>query len=579
MRTEKHQNYLQGALILSGATIVVKIIGALFKIPLANILGAVGMSYFVTAYDLFTPIYALTVTGLGVAVSKQVAEYTAVGRERSARRVLLVALAAFALVGIGGSLLITALSDWFVRGIHNALALEAVRAIGPAVFFSCISAAFRGYYQGRSNMIPTAVSQVVEAAVKLAVGTTLSYWTASQGLAEFAQCHTVWGAPCASADQAVFLVLPRAAAAAVVGVTVSTLAGCAYIALRHLVGGRAGRGEAPREWHPDTPGLILRRLAAVALPVSLGAVVINLTSLIDLGTVMNRIQAAMDADLPTVLAMYQGLLPRGMAAESLPEYLYGCYSGLAMSIFNLVPAVTTAFGISVLPAVSASWACGDATATHASIRSVLRLTLLVALPAGLGISVLSGPILELLFAQRGVETVIIAPVLSIMGISAIFVSLAAPVNSMLQAVGRVDLPVKLMACGALIKLSTNYFLVARPALNIQGVPYGTLLCYVFLIVLGLWCLCRTTRLRLGLFRLVAKPLVAAVLCAVAARTCYDLLARVWDNVLLVLPAVCVGGMIYLAVLFLTGGIEAEDARMLPGGEKILKTLEKWRLLG
>lgn len=571
----KQQSFLQGAMILTAATLLVKLIGALFKIPLTNILGGVGMSYFVTAYELFNPIYALTVTGMGVAVSRLVSEYTAKNQPLAARRVLRVSVGLFTLVGLGGALIIACFAGMFVRAVNNPLGLYSVYAIAPAMLFSCISSAFRGYYQGKSNMVPTAASQVVEAVVKLLCGISLSYGVVVYTSREYSTYGTIFGTPSPSAEQAVFDMLPFAAAAAILGVTLSTLAGCLYIILRHLFtrrGEPAPKGTASEEV-PSTR-LLLGRVWGIAVPVSLSAVVVNLTTLIDLASVMNRLETAIDAGLDTILEMYHGLIPQSMDLRMLPEYLFGSYSGLAVSIFNLVPALTTAFAISALPFITASWAVGNRKATRKNIESVLRVTLLLAFPAGLGIFALSGPILNLLFSGRAMEAVIIAPVLRVMGISAILVSVTTTVNSMLQAVGLVKLPVKLMIAGGVIKLITNYCLVAVPSINIQGVPYGTLFCYLFIVGASLFALCRKTGVTLHLSAVVLRPLGAGAICATAAYLSYGILSRLSDSRLITLAAIAIGGLAYLAALLALGCIQREDLQMLPMGEKIQKMLEK-----
>ena len=577
MSKQKQQSFLQGAMILTAATLAVKLIGALFKIPLTNILGGVGMSYFVTAYELFNPIYALTVTGMGVAVSRLVSEYTAQNQPQAARRVLQVSVGLFSRGGGGRALIIAGFAGVFVRAVNNPLGLWAVYAIAPAALFSCISSAFRGYYQGKANMVPTAVSQVVEAVVKLVCGISLSYGVVLYASREYSAYGTVFGTPSASAEQAVFDMLPFAAAAAILGVTLSTLAGCVYIALRHLLTRRDKAEKADRGPAPSTR-VLLGQVWSIAVPVSLSAVVVNLTTLIDLASVMNRLETAIGTDLNAILTMYAGLIPKSMELKMLPEYLFGSYSGLAVSIFNLVPAITTAFAISALPFITAAWAVGNREATRRNIESVLRITLLMAFPAGLGIFALSGPILNLLFSGRAMEAAIIAPVLRVMGLSTILVSVTTTVNSMLQAVGLVKLPVKLMLAGGVIKLATNYCLVAVPSINIQGVPYGTLLCYLFIVGVSLFALCRKTGVAIAFSSVVLRPLMAGLICAASAYLGYGILSRLSESRLMTVAAIAIGGICYAAALLALGCVKREDFLMLPAGEKILKMLEKHGLI-
>lgn len=571
------QNYLQGALILTAATAVVKVMGAFFKIPIANILGAVGVSYFTTAYDLFMPVYSVTVAGLSVAVSKLVAEYTATGREQSARRTLHIALGLLFIAGLGGCCLIWGVAGFFSQAVQNPQAEAAVRAIAPAVFFGCLSAAYRGYYQGQSNMAPTAVSQVLEASVKLVVGVSCAWWVMDKGLAEFARQGTVRGQVCAGGEEAMALLLPQAAAGAVWGVTVSTAAGCAYLTVRHLAAQRSG--QRGKERFRQSRRQVLGALLKIAAPVSLGALAAGLTSLVDLMTVMNRLQKGLEESLPALLSMYGQLLPQGINPQELPEYLYGCYSGLALSVCNLIPALTSAFGVSVLPAVAAAWACRDREGTRDQMESALRLTLLAALPAGMGMMALAEPILHLLFAQRAAEAAVIAPVLAKLGPTAALAAFTGTLYSLLQGVGRPDLPVKLMLLGGGIKLAVNWVLLPIPRVNIQGVWAGSAACFLVITVLGLWSLCRHTGLRLRLGKVFLRPFGSACGCALAARTIWLVLAPRLGNSLSVAAAVAGGAFFYVFLLVLTGGVDAEELSLLPKGEKIHKALEKYRFLG
>lgn len=576
----KPQTFLQGALILMGATLVVKIIGVFYKIPLTRILGGTGMGYYMTAYGLFNPIHALAVAGLPVAVSKLVSEQVARGRYRDAKRIFRLSLGLFLVTGLLGTGAMALGARLFADGVGNPAAFPAVLAMAPAVFFGCVMSAFRGYYEGLRNMVPTALSQVVEAVVRLVAGIFFAAATVSHGMEQFAAGGLVYGVIATTSEEAMAAVLPVAAAAAILGITLSTAVGALYVVGRHLLG-RDGISGEQLALAPPPMGrrAILKSVVTIAVPVCFAAAVVNLTSLIDLMSVMNRLTVALERDAPLLLAGYEGLIPPELDLSQIPNYLYGCYTGLAVTVFNLVPALTTAFGISALPTVAASWAVQNREKTLRNIESVLRMTSLLAIPAGLGITALAEPILTLLFSSRPMEVAIAAPILQVLGVGVIFVAITTPVNSMLQAVGRTDLPVKLMLLGGGVKLLTNYILVAQPGLNIKAAPYGTALCYALILTLSLWALCGSTGISIGLYRVFGKPLLAGLLCGVAAHTSYGLLARSLSGSVSTLLAVGIGGGFYLLVLLLLRTVTREDLNMLPGGEKVAKMLEKLSLLG
>lgn len=554
------QSFLRGAAILMAATLVVKAAGVLFKIPLASLLGGEGMGYFMTAYTIFNPIYALSVAGFPTAVAKMVSAALAAHRPWEAGRILRVALALFCSVGLLLSLLLWLVAPALAVWVNNPPAARAVQAIAPAVVLGCFTAAFRGYYEGHSNMVPTAASQVVEAAIKLVAGVLLAGW---------AVAHAPEGA-----GQSARLAL--GAAGAISGVVLGSAGAGVFMLLYHLADVLRHPAHAPTPAACEPVGRTGGRLLALAFPVCMSALVVNLTSLIDLGSIMNRLSAAAARAPQAVLESYPGAQ---LPLQGLPNFLYGSYTTLALTVYNLVPAVAVTFGMSALPIVTRLWVSGQRRRLEESIASVLRLTALLVLPAGLGVSALSEPILLLLFAHNPQEIQVAAPLLRVLGVAAIFGALVVPVHSMLQAVGRIYLPARLMLMGGLVKLGINYLLVGIPSVNIQGAPWGTLACYVLILFLGLNALVRQTGICLSIPNLLGKPLFCALLCALSAHSCYGFLHRWWESPLAVLPAIAAGAGVYGLALLLTRALAKEDLQALGRGEKLVKILEKYRLLG
>lgn len=578
MQARKKQSFLQGAIILVVATVVVKIIGVFFKMPLTNIIGAAGMGYFNIAYGLFNTLYALSVAGLPVAVAKMVAENAAVRRFRDVRRIRTLSTLAFLVTGTVGTLIMFFGAGPYVRFNRNEDAYWAVAVMAPAILFVCLTSSFRGYYEGLRNMYPTAASQVVEALGKLLFGMLFATQILQRGLDEYVRLGTVFGVPSASAAHAKLDVLPYAAAGAIAGIALSTLMGTLYLWLRHCVSGD-GITQAELAASPKAAGsrVIMARLVRLAVPVCLGALVLNITTLIDISSITNRLSTAITKDAATVLGMYAGAIPAAMELRDIPNFLYGTYT-MAVTVFNLVPAITTTFGVSALPVIAAAWSTRNQNDLTRSIESVLRITSLVAFPAGLGLVALAEPILLLIYPGEA-AAVVAAPMLRILGIAVLFVSLATPTNSMLQAIGRADVPVKLMLAGGLLKLATNFIFIANPAVNIQIAPYGTLLCYVVILLASLPVLSRAAGVSIHIGKTFFRPLAAAGFCGASAWASYGLLARALPNGLSTVLAIGTGGVIYVICLFLFRAIAKDDILMLPNGEKIAKTLEKKKLIG
>ncbi len=580
---------MQGAFILVLATVLVKIFGALFKIPLNNLIGNVASGYFGSAYDLFVPIYAVCVAGLPVAVSRMVAETSVRGRYRDSRKIFRIALLLFFIVGLVAAVIIAAFAKPFVAIQQSPDAIWAVLAIAPAVFFGCVMSAYRGYYEGLRNMYPTAVSQLIEALFKLLVGLVLAFVVIKIGMQQYAAGQAVFGTVIqipsgltgdekvkAVQDQLQMAVAPYTALAATLGVTISTVVGTIVLILRHKIKGDGITAEELAESPQAMSAKALTvRLLKIAIPVSFGSLATNLTTVIDLFSITNRLNSIAENHTDVIMQMYGAYLPANIPVEQITEAIWGVYAVSVLSLFNLVPSLCVAFGKSALPNVTASWARRDISGTKRNIESVLRITSLFAIPAGIGLSVLSKPIMQLLYQTDTAE--IGAPILLLLGPACIFVSIVTPVYNMLQAVGRVDIPVKLMLLGAVIKTVSNFVLVGIPQLNIRGAAIGTVLCYGVICILGIVILCRQTKISLDINSVFLKPLIASVLMGGAAWASNGLLRHILPDGLddiVTLAAILIGALIYVISLLLLRGISKDDILMLPKGEKIAKVLEK-----
>jgi stage V sporulation protein B len=570
------QGFLGGAVVLMLSVLVVKIIGALFKIPLTAMLGGVGMGYFMTAYGLWGPMYSLSAAGFAVAVSKMVSGVVAADRPGDASRTARVALLLFSAIGLLLSIGIFMGADLFAGLVGNPRAAIAVRTMAPALLFCCVSASMRGYYEGQGRMTPTAFTLALEALVKFAAGIGLAYGVLNSANTEYTTHGSVFGVVVADGQQALSEALPYAAAAAVGGVVLSTVAGAGFLLLRRLFGGgldRQGR-------RAQTPYRTLAvSLLGMALPIALSSIAVNVTGVIDLISVMNRLDSAVHTGYGALMASHGGAIPAHLAKEDIAGFLYGSYTGMAMTVFNIVPAFTSAFGTSALPLLSGYQAGRRVDKLRRTVESVIRVSAMLAIPAGLGISALSRPILDFLFGNSPAEVAVSAPLLSVMGIAVIFVALTPPINSMLQAVGGVYYPVRFMLIGATLKLFSNALLVGIPALNIKGAPVGTLVCYGFTFIAGLFSLSTLTGASIRVERVFLKPLAAGLACALTARLVYDGLFALTTSTLSVLPAVAAGAGVYLLFILFSRAICREDLADMKNAEKMALLLAKHDFLG
>ena len=579
----KKQNFLQGALILSIAAIIVKVIGAVYKIPLMNIIGGEGFGYYNTAYTIFTPLYTIATAGIPVAVARMVSECVTLGRYRDVRRIFQISMTCFLITGTAGSLIMLFGSKFLAGTVcGNPGAFLSVIVLSPAVFFLCMTSAYRGYYQGLRNMYPTAVSQVIEAVVKVAVGLALTVLVTKLGISEYAETGKFLGMDLGLSAEGLSeesAIAPIAAAAAIAGVMISTMVGMLYMMISYrFKGDSISQPELYDAPEATSRKKLLKTLVIIAVPVCLATLSTNITNLIDLVSLMNRMEYALRLDHFTVLEMYEGLLPEGLELEGIPNYLYGVYSGMPVTLFNLVPAIAMTFGTAALPNVASAWTTHNRHRIKNSIDTVLRLTTLIAIPAGIGLSVMSEEVLALLYPMRMNEVAIAAPLLKVMGITVIFVCTCASCHSILQGIGKERLPLIFMLIGAAVKLVVNYIFVAIPSLNIQAAPYGSLICYIIIMIMDIAAINHFGQIRINLYSTFIVPLFSGVLCGIGAKFSYFVFDILFSERLATVGAIGIAVVIYGISILLTKGITKKDFLMIPKGEKIAKVLEKIHLL-
>ncbi|MEG2813528.1 MAG: polysaccharide biosynthesis protein [Oscillospiraceae bacterium] len=575
MAKQKKQSFLYGASILMASMIIVKLIGAVFKIPLVNILHESGMGYFNTAYTLFTTVYALTVTGLSAGVARMVAENCAKGRYRDVKKLLKISTIIFIILGTLGFLIIALSAKSFSVSNQNPNSYWSVLMVAPSIFFCCIMASYRGYYEGLSDMKPTAITQIVEVVVKLITGLTFASIVMNIAMKQFADNGVVFGMKVLTQDAALTSALPFASAAAMLGVTVSTLAGFIYIFFRHKIKGDYITKQMIKESPPSRKTkVIIFRLIKISVPITLGAVVIQLSALIDSITIPQRLAKAYIQNATFFDNMYGSFLKEN---EEMNSFLFGCFS-IVITIFNLVPAFTNIFGKSALPNVTEAWTTKVKSKIKVNIESVIRVTMLVAAPASFGIAFLSKPVLELLFKSSPGAVAVGGSLLTVLAIGAMFLSLVTPLNAIFQGIGRVDLPVKFLLTGAIIKLILNYTLVSIPTINVMGASISTVCCYFVIAFLSLTKLKKIVGVKLNFTSTLFKPLFCGFICGLSAFGTYKLLGLFMHSSVITVISIGVGGLFYIIFLGITNAIAKDDVLMLPKGKKIEKTLEKFKII-
>lgn len=579
------QSFAVGAFIMAIGMLIVKIAGAAFKIPLTYILKGTGLGYFNSAYNIYNPIYALATAGLPIAISRVVSSNMAQKRYKDVRMIHKLSIPIFVFTGITGCLLMILGSFVYINYTYAPGTIYSMFALAPTVIFACLISIYKGYYEGLRNMIPTAVSEIVEAVCKVIFGPTLASLAINYCMDEYNKFGTVLGNFYNSEAEAYSASLPLASAGAILGITLAAFCGFLYIFIKYKI---SGDGITDEEFENAEPArdnkTLIKSILKISIPIALGAILMNLAGAIDTMLVQRRLYDLMNLVPDIILNMYKGLIPvEEISNGKTHVFLSGCFVYMN-NITMLLPTITQGLAISALPNVTTAWVGNIKEKIKNNIETVLKVTTVISFPAGIGMSILSYPIMDFVYntfgktSQAGGEIYIASKIMVIYAIGIIFVSISTPICSMLQAVGRADLHLKILTIGMIIKVALNYILVSVPEINIQGAGMGTLFCYLFICISGIILLSRETKLRFDYISIFLKPLVCGIICGVAAFTSHGILKVFINYKLATIFSIIIAAVVYGMALILIKVFGYEELASVPKLNKFAKVLEKFHLI-
>ncbi len=561
--------FVNGVLILTISNLLIKVIGLLFKIPLHRYLGDEGMGYFNAAYTIYTAFFMISTAGLPVAISYMVSRSRAAGNFRQVRKIISIAFWMVFAVGSVGMLILFFGADFFAGTVAELpKARYCIAAIAPTLFFVCITSAFRGYFQGHQIMWPTASSQMLESLGKLLIGILLAIWSKSEG-------HE----PHITAAWTVF------------GLTVGVFCGMLFVIMAKLFYNTShvnAEYELPNSYTMPVASArsLVKELAVVAIPVTLSSSVMSLANIIDLTVISRRLQAI-------------GFSAAGASA------VYGNYTTLAVPMYNLIPAVVYPIGYSLVPMISALLVQKAKKDANRVMSSSLKTSAILSMPCTVGMSVLSLPILSMIYGsvnlkqkyaadgselindaiymnyigEGGTSASLAAPLLSILAISSFFLCMLSVTNAVLQAHKRPYLPLISMLVGAVAKVTASYLLIGNEKIGIYGAPVSTGICYIIVVLLNFYFCAKYADFRPSIRKTFLKPLIASLLCGGAALGTYSLLCRfISSNTVLTAASICVAGVVYIFAVLLLGALEKDDFEFIPAGKKLCRLLSRLHLI-
>ena len=547
----KKQTFLQGTAVLAMATVLVKLMGFLFKVPLNNIIGEDGFGYFNTAYDVYNVLLMISTTGLPVAMSRMISQAQTLGNHAQIKRIYRTSLYVFLTIGMVGSLgMLFFCRQLSVMVTTNENSWAAIAALAPCVLLICLVSAYRGFFQGQSNMTPTSVSQIFEAVTRLVVGLGLAWLVMKLTGKAYVRMQGIVLAPGETAQDYGDITL--AAGGAILGVTLGSLISVVYLHHKfrqsnQILSLGGGTAKSTRS--------TMKELLSIAVPSTLGSAGLQIINLFDTMIYMRRLTGALQW------------------TEKMADSAKGVYN-FCQTVFALPCSFIPTITIAVIPAITASLTRKDLAEAKATSESSVRTMALIAMPCAAGLFVMAEPVIRLLCSTYTEDKIqLAATMLAILGLTVIFNSLVLLLNAIMQAHGDVVTPVVNMLIGGIIKIIVNYILVGQPNLNIVGAPIGTFICYISITALDLIAMKRHISARPAIFKNIIRPGLASAIMGAATFMVYRVLSNAissWKLACLLSLAFAV--VLYAVLVVFLRCLTYEDCMLLPKGEKIAKIL-------
>ena len=527
--SQKKQNFLQGTALLAMATAIVKVIGALYKIPLNAIIGEQGFGYFNTAYEIYNVLLMISTAGLPVAMSRMISQASSLNHYKQVRRIYATARGIFLGLGLAGTVLMTFFCRQLAAFQNQPDAWFAIGCLGPCCLLICLMSTFRGFFQGQSNMLPTSISQVLEAVTKLIVGIA-----AAVILLKTTQS------------------IPMAAGGAILGVTASCLVSAFYLfgCFRKSFKLLPESDETVTTFGDTAKGLLV-----IAIPITIGSAGLQILTMLE-------------------TKLYMGQLLNLGYSQDQADTMKGIYN-MTQTIFNMPCAFITPITISIIPAITAQLTLKNDREARNIEESAARIMALISMPCAFGLAVLAEPVTALLGGYSGEKLALATSLMTVLGISIIFNAVVLVTTAIMQAHGHVNRPVVNMFIGGVLKLAAVYILTGNAHIGILGTPIGTLLCYITISILNIVSIRNLVSDPPAIVKNLIRPFLAAALMgALTWLSWFGLKALgITSRLILCGAPIVVGVVVYCFAVLKLKAITREDCLLLPKGEKIAKILK------
>lgn len=510
--------FLRGALILTVAGVVVKLIGSVNRILLSRLLGGEGIGLYQMAYPIYLLALSVSSAGIPVAISIIVAERLALSDYRGANRVFRISLALLTVTGILFTFLLYFGAGWLIENhfVRDQRAYYAIAALAPAIFFVTVLSSYRGYFQGLQMMTPTAISQIMEQFFRVVTMIVLAYMLLPHGL-EFAAAGASFGAgPGAMAGLLVLL----------------------YFYYRQKKSFQYHMENQPYV-KQESSFTIISRIVKLALPVSLANIMLPVVSNIDLLIVPARLEVA------------------GYTVEQATE-LFGYLTGMAVALINLPTILTASLAASLVPAVSEALTLGNRQRIYQRTTTAMRIANLLTIPSFVGMCLLATPISQMLYGTPNAGNCI-----AILSLGIFLLGIQQVTTGVLQGLGHTTIPLVNMIVSAGVKVVMSWILTAMPELGIKGAAWATNADFGVAALLNMYFVHRYVGFSINI-KDTLKAAAATVIMGGAVLLTYDgINSHLLSNTIATLLAIAVGTVIYGLMLLLLGGVAERDIERIP----------------
>lgn len=531
---DKKGSFIIQASVLAAASLIVRFIGFLYRLPLTALIGDRGNAIYSAGYYIYTFLLILSSAGLPAAISRLVSTRIAKGEYRNAQKIFRVSMIFAGAAGAIGMLVLFFFAEPIAKMVDSPNSVYCLQTLAPTLLIVGVMSVYRGYLQGMNIMTPTAVSQIFEQVFNAVFSVYLAWVLVKKSI-------------------------PLGAAGGTAGTGIGALAGLIVVMIfynrmkpeiRHNM-----RIEEKGIYH-ETTGEAFKNLVVTAFPIIAGTAVFSMTNLIDMKMVMS------------------GLMSSGAFTEAEAEVLYGQLSGKYVTLTTFPVSISSAMATAAIPNIAMAVTVGNKKEVKRKINTALKLAMIISIPAAVGIGVLGDQILRMLFPSYPEGGVL----LKVGAISIAFLSFCQIVTGVLQGIGKIQVPVIGALLGAVVKIALNWILIRIPSINVVGAVISTDVCYLVASIFNVIMLMRYTKTRVNFSGVLIKPTIGSIIMGIGCVLGYKVISLVFGNTISTLLTIIVAVIIYLLVMIFIRGITEEDLLSIPKGRMLVRVFKRIRLL-